>query len=151
MIPTDEITSTSTGSAKLDIPLNGDRKLTRLDDRAHREGVRARPELTDRLKDLIPSRQLFKIAIQASIGSRSHRLPGRSRRIRKDVLKKCYGGEHHAEEEALGEAKGRKKRMKQIGTGYRFPTGGVPRRPEDYGGSHEPLAPSEVRVRPRTA
>ncbi len=70
-------------------------------------------ELCVRLKDLIP-RQLFQIAIQASISSR---IIAREtvKPMRKDVLAKCYGGDISRKRKLLDKQKAGKKRMRNIG------------------------------------
>ncbi|XP_057972461.1 translation factor GUF1 homolog, chloroplastic isoform X2 [Malania oleifera] len=98
---------------KLDIQINGDRvePLTTIvhKDKAYSVG-RA---LTQKLKKLIP-RQMFKVPIQASIGSKVIASESLSA-IRKDVLSKCYGGDITRKKKLLKKQAEGKKRMKAIG------------------------------------
>lgn len=99
---------------KVDILINGE-KVDALAQLVHEDRARARAlHVCDRLREEIP-RQMFKVAIQGTIGAkiiaRSTISP-----FRKDVLAKCYGGDITRKRKLLEKQKKGKKRMKMVGS-----------------------------------
>lgn len=124
----DQLKSRSRGYASMDYEISDFREsdLVKLEVLVHGEVVDALSsivprveahargrEIIKRLRSVVP-RQLFEVALQASVGGRiiaRETIPAR----RKDVTAKCYGGDVTRKRKLIEKQKAGKKKMKMLG------------------------------------
>ncbi|XP_078712826.1 translation factor GUF1, mitochondrial isoform X3 [Lampetra fluviatilis] len=107
---------------RMDVMLNG-KPVEELTNIVHRDKAQlVGKEMCIRLRDSIP-RQMFEVAIQATIGSK---VIAREtiKAFRKNVLAKCYGGDISRKMKLLKRQAEGKKRMREVG-GVPVPRGAV--------------------------
>ena len=99
---------------KVNMMINGD-PVDALSFIAHQSKARTiAAKMAEKLKKLIP-RQLYEVVVQGAIGGKII-CRETIKALRKNVTAKCYGGDISRKRETLGKAKGRKKKMKQLGS-----------------------------------